>query len=201
MKKIITTSLIAASLAAFATSASAVTIFSDNFSTNTLAADYDILNVTYNTTAESVTIARAVGSNFLEVKNAFDLSAAPTTELTVAFNFAFGGSMFGSGFTVDYNDGGGVTGWQTILSQGYTGANASDTVALNPLTVTITKGATYAFTDTAKIRIIGTTNNGGKGYTIDDLDVSVNAVPEPSSFALISGCLALTSIMLRRRRS
>lgn len=32
-------------------------------------------------------------------------------------------------------------------------------------------------------------------------DISVSAIPEPSSFALLSGCLALTSIMLRRRHS
>jgi len=31
--------------------------------------------------------------------------------------------------------------------------------------------------------------------------VSVNVVPEPGSFALIGGCFALASVMLRRRRS
>jgi len=34
----------------------------------------------------------------------------------------------------------------------------------------------------------------------DNINISGTAVPEPGTFALISGCLALTSIMLRRRR-
>ena len=34
----------------------------------------------------------------------------------------------------------------------------------------------------------------------DNINITGTAVPEPGTFALLSGCLALTSIMLRRRR-
>jgi hypothetical protein len=47
--------------------------------------------------------------------------------------------------------------------------------------------------------------NSGNTQTYDEIRfgaayADVSPVPEPGSFALISGCLALTSIMLRRRR-
>jgi len=51
---------------------------------------------------------------------------------------------------------------------------------------------------------LGQRNSGGI-QTYDEIRfgatyADVSPVPEPSSFALLSGCLALTSIMLRRRR-
>jgi hypothetical protein len=62
---------------------------------------------------------------------------------------------------------------------------------------------------------ISFTTDGTEGYIGEDLairfrsdtstavyydNIEVTAVPEPSTFALIGACLALTSIMLRRRR-
>ena len=181
-------------------SVNAAIIFTDDFSTNTLAADYIIQNVNYNSTPETVGILRSGGSNFLQIKDTFDLDSANTTELTVSFDWSFGNSMFGSGFLVEYNDNAG-TGWQTIATQGYNASGADDTgSATNPLTVTITEGGTYAFTNNAAIRIIGTANSGSKAYYIDNLNVEVDvaAVPEPSSTPLLAlGGLAL---ILRRRK-
>lgn len=189
--------ILAFSIAANTASNAAVTVFQDDFSVNSLAADYVTQNVTYNATPDTVTISRGSGSNFLQIADPFTLDTFESTELTVSFNFSFGASMFGSGFQVQYNDG--TNGWQTIASQGYTGTGANDSAnATNFLTTTINEGATYTFSDSALVRIIGTTNTGGKGYHIDNLLVEVDtAIPEPAAALLGSfGLLAL----LRRRR-
>jgi len=52
---------------------------------------------------------------------------------------------------------------------------------------------------------LGTDRNNNFGVITQGLDDivltgSVSSVPEPSSFALVAGCLGLTSVMLRRRR-
>ena len=45
-------------------------------------------------------------------------------------------------------------------------------------------------------------DNGGAAWTADDIIVSsdfASAVPEPSAYALLAGCFALSSVMMRRR--
>ncbi|MGJ8653766.1 MAG: PEP-CTERM sorting domain-containing protein [Opitutaceae bacterium] len=45
-------------------------------------------------------------------------------------------------------------------------------------------------------------NNGGASATrLDNIVLNGTVVPEPSTYALLAGCFALTSVMLRRRRA
>lgn len=51
------------------------------------------------------------------------------------------------------------------------------------------------------IRVEFSLNSGDEDFAMDNLRVTGTAVPEPSSFALLAGCLALTSVITRRRPS
>lgn len=39
----------------------------------------------------------------------------------------------------------------------------------------------------------------GEGIGMDYISIAISAVPEPSTYALLAGCLALASVMIRRR--
>lgn len=174
-----------------ASASGSVVIFQDDFSTDTLAADYNSLGVVYNATPQTVTINRGYnnGANHLEVAETLMLGTGGSTELTIAFDYAFGSGMYGSAFLVEYNDNTG-TGWQVVDTINYTGTNANnDGLAANPYAITITESATYSFTDGATIRIRAADGNGGDGYHIDNLTISVDQASEPSkgTVILISG--------------
>jgi hypothetical protein len=55
------------------------------------------------------------------------------------------------------------------------------------------------FTYTAGDALVLTFGSYGSAYAFDNL--SISAVPEPSSYALLAGALALTAVMLRRRHA
>lgn len=84
--------------------------------------------------------------------------------------------------------------------------------ALDPMTtsvaeqhsISLTTGAlnvgSFASTDIVWLRFLGTNVTGGnKDNGIDN--VTVTAIPEPSTFALFAGALGLALVMVRRRRA
>ena len=178
-------------------SAKAAVLFSDDFSTDTLATDYTFLNTNYNSIPETVTLSRGIG-NFLQVSETFNLDSGAATEMTISFNYAFGISMFGSSFSLEYNDNNG-TGWQQIDEINRTGVGENNSgLASNPYTITINEGMTFSFTDGASIRFIDDNDSGGGGYHIDNLVIEADIVPEPSSTALLG--LGGLMLILRRRK-
>jgi hypothetical protein len=216
MKTILTTSLLSAALAAVASAQ--VTIINENFDSLTAPALPSTLTATGNveTVADAATALSGTVSLWInETRNsniwttqALGLVNGVTTESTMAFDWtdattysgAFGrfpqiqwsndGSSF---FTVaqisvpSSNDG--SVNWQAVSYS----VTAGQSIGAN----TVSFGADSAW------RVVGDNDGGGGGapFVVDNLLVTADAVPEPGSFALIGGFLALTSIMLRRRRS
>jgi hypothetical protein len=82
------------------------------------------------------------------------------------------------------------------------GSNANVEIYLNGLL-----GATHSFTDWDNstdftVRLGSYTRSGGNSDTSTTVfdNFSAVAIPEPGTYALIGGLLALSSVMLRRRR-
>jgi hypothetical protein len=123
-------------------------------------------------------------------------------------------SVGGGGDALAFNNGsgtGGSTAGSSVLSTGQGNITFNTPLTLS-LTVTGTgysyslNGATattgsMTFDTSKNYRFIafaqrGTTSLDGSYFS----DITLTAIPEPSTYALLAGCFALTSIMVRRRR-
>ena len=131
---------------------------------------------------------------------------------TATFN-AYGFQTAGSG-TQTFNlttDANGITQMNTTA---FTLGGTNDTLNIDLSDYNISNGTSLTIVDAefSNTGTMGTFDNvnitGGTGtlnYTNDGFGAiitldDITVVPEPSSYALISGCLALSSLMLRRRR-
>ncbi|CAA6692155.1 MULTISPECIES: hypothetical protein [unclassified Lentimonas] len=137
----------------------------------------------------------------------FALTADTAGTLNVS-GFSVGGAIAGVKSAESWNilaqvDGG--TSWTAA------GALASDTTitatqsltAFTDIFVDLSGNATFQGIDSVEFRIYswgGSSSTASSRAQIDNLVVE-GVIPEPSSYALLAGCLALTSVMIRRRRA
>lgn len=70
----------------------------------------------------------------------------------------------------------------------------------NLLTYTDSIGATFSFDTLAFFFSSASLNSNGSTITLDNIDVVVTAIPEPSTYALLAGAAMLGLVVLRRRR-
>jgi len=99
----------------------------------------------------------------------------------------------------------GLTGWTAVNALDFAPPNPlvaagllDGNIALNSTDLSSTLALSWAAGDELWIRFTGNDAAGtDAGIGIDDF--SVSAVPEPSTFALLAGCFALASVMVRRR--
>ena len=124
------------------------------------------------------TFAYGLGSTSGNIKYVADASSVTTWRNSDVFDVG------ADNLTVDltaYT----IVGASSLTLVDYTGGSLSNTFA----SVTVTDG--------------GTTLVNGVDYTLDyttGSNITLNVVPEPGTYALIGGMLALSAVMLRRRR-
>jgi hypothetical protein len=91
-----------------------------------------------------------------------------------------------------------LTTTDTTYALQFTGATVS-TYVLGASSGTLTGLGTIS--SNFNVNIHGQTASGGtNGFTLDSLSVSASAIPEPSTYALIFGTLALAGVIAHRRR-
>ncbi len=210
MKKINTLGLgLAAAMIATATTANASFIYADSVAivtggtagTGALNSDFSVDNLMdEGLSSTSDTISTALGANTAYASNftfpasiLFEFSVGQTLSELHIWNYAFKGGVETGGinaFTLDFFDGAGGTGSAI-------GAQVSDTTPIAALpTISVD---TTTFSDRVGVRSVLLTMNTSQGGTfVGAREIAFNAVPEPSSTALLGlGGLAL---ILRRRK-
>jgi hypothetical protein len=185
-----------ASAALVGTNANAATIYSDTFDTG-IGSNYTGVGVTWQDATDDVIIARANG-NFLKLNAQLALDVRGSSELTIGFDYYWGSGMFGATYFLEYSGDGGST-WLDVQSFVYSGSIVGKANAASYSTTLVQgaslDGSTVDLNDTSTFRIAVFSNNP-KGFTVDNIVVSDDVVPEPGSLAL----LGLGGLMMIKRR-
>lgn len=185
MKIIISTLLLISASA----SLSAVTITSfGNVAAPTFAVDNGFTTFSsVSQNASSLDISGADNSDLFGTFSAIDLTSFATNDLTVSGSIS---TSQATTFTLTLTDG-------SFNSAQYVGGAWTDFAGgSSTLTFSSLSGA-FDWSDVSGAFLTG----GGGGDTVTLSLTGLSIVPEPSTYAALSGFLALTWVMLRRRRA
>ncbi len=196
----------------------AATAYTQDFETGTLGADWSGAGSIQTTSGLS-----AFGFGDLHLRNettgasVLSLSGlAPHTEMTVSFSLAMwdsidsGGDIFqvqvDGGFVINREFGnyyGESTGPGTVLTPPFTGFSTPD-YGYNSYFRDSARAVSVTFAHSAPSLALSFQFPNSQGYTdesfgVDNLVVSINAVPEPGTYALMGFGLAGLALMQRRR--
>jgi hypothetical protein len=85
----------------------------------------------------------------------------------------------------------------TVVTEIFDDANNGGGIAIADTTVSGSFTQDFTYTEGDALIVSFGAYNSAIGFD----NLSISAVPEPSSYALLAGALALTSVMLRRRHA
>lgn len=176
------------------------------------AANLNSGSLAFNSTSASSGYGGATGGgNAAVAARTGALSTATSTYLEFTLNPASGYAIQVTGLTLGSRGTATAPTFLTLYSSAdnYTSALGSISVTANStwLAVSLSPFTVTGAADTAlTLRLFGSGGTGSvvaANWRIDDVSLSaaaITAVPEPSSYATILGVVALTGVMIRRRR-
>jgi len=201
MKKLTHTLLTAAAISCFAYSASAQTTFTFLDDTTTIGSGLDGSSTGSFTVSGIEITATANDGVFNGTGSGFGINQTAIGDDTDGIDFAIPADAPGiiESFTLTFD--------QAVILNSFevSSFGASDEITITDgastvATITstgLTSLGNYNLGSSSTLSVTTSAGTYANGWSFDA--ITVTAVPEPSSFALLAGCFALASVMIRRR--
>jgi hypothetical protein len=195
------TLLAAAAISSLACIASADTTFIFDDESTTIGAGLDEVS-SASFTQDGIEITASASTDLFNATSSnFGINQAASDDDTDGFDFTqTSGEGIAEGFTLSFDQD--VYLVDFSVSSWNTGGDEVSIMDGTTLVATISSTGTtslsdYLLSSSSELSVMTTAGSYGNGWSFDSITVS--AVPEPSTFALLSGFCALSFVMLRRR--